>query len=111
MVSVFYPSTLPVPHSCTGLLDETFRTSIAIGKCQIEDDLLYRWMKDASDYDADLPRGGATLSKLVAGEKEVKNEAGEVTRLAKEPTLHAKKSEMLFSPPKARDERHTIVPP
>eukprot|EP00752_Nemacystus_decipiens_P002622 g2455.t1 len=65
----------------------------AASSSEIEDGLLYRWMKDASDYDADLQRGGA-LWKLVAGEKEVKNEAGEVTKPAKEPTLRAKKSGM-----------------
>lgn len=54
-------------------------------------------MKDASEYDANLPRGDA-LWKLVAGEKEVKNEAGEVTSPAKEPTLRAKKSERAVVP-------------
>lgn len=64
---------------------------------QIEDGLLYRWIKDASDYNADLVRGDE-LWKLVTRQKEVKNEAGEVTRPANEPTLHARKSELFFSP-------------
>lgn len=62
---------------------------------QIEDGLLYRWMKDADDYGADLKRADG-LWKLVAGEKEKKNEAGEVTRPARAPTLRAAKSECCF---------------
>ena len=62
---------------------------------QIEDGLLYRWMKDSSEYHAELPHGGA-MWKLVAREKEVKNEAGEVTKPAMEPTLRAKKGELFF---------------
>lgn len=52
-------------------------------------------MKDSSEYHAELPHGGA-MWKLVAREKEVKNEAGEVTKPAMEPTLRAKKGELFF---------------
>lgn len=62
---------------------------------QIEDGLLYRWMKDADDYGADLPRADG-LWELVTGKEEKKNEAGEVTRPAKAPTVRAMKSESRF---------------
>ena len=83
-------SGIPYTHTIT---PTWLYSSYIVCMPQIEDDLLYRWIKDASDYDADLGRGGE-LWKLVARQKEVKNEAGEVTRPANEPTLRAKKSEL-----------------
>ncbi|CAM9623088.1 unnamed protein product [Ectocarpus sp. 4 AP-2014] len=61
---------------------------------EIEDGLLYRWMKDASDYGASFSKSNRFF-KLVAGEAVAKDKAGAAaTEAAKSVTLRAEKSGM-----------------
>ncbi|CAN0387553.1 unnamed protein product, partial [Ectocarpus sp. 12 AP-2014] len=58
---------------------------------ETEDDLLYRWMKDASDYGASFSESNKFF-KLVVGETVAKDKAGAAaTEAAKSVTLRAEK--------------------